>query len=83
MGEKGEEKEMTISELEVIARKTHLEQELQAARSMVDALSGAVQDCDWWLEKLAAKEEAKKAELKQLAETKVVEEAAKKKRRKK
>ena len=78
-----EEEKMTISELEVIARKTQLEQDLKAARSMVDALSGAVQDCDWWLEKLAAKEEEKKAELKQLAEAKAVEEAAKKNKRKK
>ena len=71
-----EEEKVTVNEIEVIARKAHLEQELQAARSMVDALSGAVQDCDWWLEKLAAKEEAKKAELKQLAE-----EVAKKKKK--
>jgi len=77
-----EEEKVTVNEIEVIARKAHLEQELQAARSMVDALSGAVQDCDWWLEKLAAKEEEKKAELKQLAEAKAVEEAAKKSKRK-
>ncbi|KKL68497.1 hypothetical protein LCGC14_2124370 [marine sediment metagenome] len=77
-----EEEKVTVNEIEVIARKAHLEQELRAARSMVDALSGAVQDCDWWLEKLAAKEEEKKAELKQLAEAKAVEEAAKKNKRK-
>lgn len=82
-----DEKKVAINEVEIIARKVELEQQLASAQGMVAALSGALQDCDWWLAKLAKKEEQIKAEQMKMAAAKAKEEeefeAAKKKKKKK
>lgn len=77
---------VAINEVEILARKVDLEQQLNAAQSMVAALSGALQDCDWWLAKLAGKEEEILKEIRETEAIKVanaLEAAAKKKKKKK
>lgn len=47
---------MTREEIET--RKAELEKRLVETIANVNALRGALQDCDFWLERLAAEEEA-------------------------
>ena len=50
---------MNITVEEIRNRKAVLEKELDDALSKANAISGAIQDCDYWLELLNKEEEIK------------------------